>query len=101
LRYVRNKICVECVKEWGKKSRTKPEYKKHRREYDKNKTEEQKLAFKQYHAEWTLSVDHNHVTNKVRALLCDDCNVGIGTLGENPERLEAAAAYLRHHSKGG
>lgn len=46
-----------------------------------------------------LSVDHDHKTNVVRQLLCDDCNVGIGTLGEDVGRLEAAAAYLRRHGK--
>lgn len=42
-------------------------------------------------------VDHNHVTRKVRAILCSGCNMGIGHLGDDPARCEKAAAYLRKH----
>jgi hypothetical protein len=47
-----------------------------------------------------LSVDHCHSTGKVRELLCNRCNVGIGRLGDSIELLEAAAAYLRRHASG-
>jgi Recombination endonuclease VII len=41
-----------------------------------------------------LHVDHDHVTGKVRSLLCSDCNRGIGFLRENSEMLQRAALYL-------
>lgn len=40
-------------------------------------------------------VDHNHDTGKVRGLLCDSCNRGIGLLKDNPEYLLKAASYLK------
>ena len=39
-------------------------------------------------------IDHHHVTNRVRGLLCKHCNVGIGMLKDSSEICAAAAAYL-------
>lgn len=41
-----------------------------------------------------LAVDHNHATGKIRGLLCDACNLGIGKFKDSPEKLRAAAAYI-------
>lgn len=43
-----------------------------------------------------LHIDHDHETGKVRGVLCHSCNVLIGHAEDDPARLEAAAAYLRH-----
>jgi hypothetical protein len=42
-----------------------------------------------------LRIDHDHVTGRVRGLLCHNCNVTLGLLKDSPERLEALASYLR------
>ncbi len=46
-----------------------------------------------------LNIDHNHVTQKIRALLCSNCNTALGKFKDSPELLEKAAAYLRRHGK--
>ena len=59
-----------------------------------------------------LAVDHDHSCcprvssgsrktcgNCVRALLCDQCNRGIGLLGDNVDRLLAAAEYIERWTK--
>jgi hypothetical protein len=46
-----------------------------------------------------LSVDHNHVTQKVRSLLCDNCNSILGHSKENIEILNKVIDYLKIHNK--
>jgi hypothetical protein len=42
----------------------------------------------------TLCVDHCHKTEKIRGLLCRQCNRAIGLFGEDVEKLLAAVRYL-------
>lgn len=42
-----------------------------------------------------LAVDHCHTTEKVRGLLCTNCNLGLGNFKDNPELLNLAAEYLK------
>jgi len=41
-----------------------------------------------------LAVDHNHVTGKIRGLLCHPCNTAIGLLRDDKETLLKAIMYL-------
>jgi len=41
-----------------------------------------------------LNIDHDHKTGKVRGLLCAPCNRWIGRMGDDPERILQAVAYL-------
>jgi hypothetical protein len=47
-----------------------------------------------------LNVDHNHVTNKVRGLLCNSCNLAIGYMCDSVDSLQSAIKYLVAHSVG-
>lgn len=42
-----------------------------------------------------MVIDHRHATGHLRSAICCGCNTGIGLFQDNPETLEAAAAYLR------
>lgn len=44
------------------------------------------------------SVDHCHISGRVRALLCNKCNIALGILKDSPARLRCLADYLEAHS---
>ena len=61
-------------------------------------TQEGKCAIckkKQVEHKNALSVDHCHSTGKVRGLLCDKCNLGLGLFQDDVESLERAVYYLK------
>lgn len=45
-----------------------------------------------------LCVDHDHITGKIRGLLCNNCNRALGLLKDNTDILENAFNYLKSNS---
>jgi len=43
---------------------------------------------------WKMCIDHCHKTNKVRGILCNECNSGIGFLKDDSKLLQNAINYL-------
>jgi hypothetical protein len=60
-------------------------------EYDKMKKECSICRSKRI-----LHIDHDHLTGRVRGILCVNCNIGLGNFRDNIELLERAIIYLRY-----
>jgi len=43
-------------------------------------------------------IDHDHVTGRLRGLLCHHCNVALGHVRDDPARLLALATYLEMYN---
>lgn len=41
-----------------------------------------------------IQLDHNHTTNKIRGILCMNCNTALGNIKENLDILEAMKQYI-------
>jgi hypothetical protein len=44
----------------------------------------------------SLAIDHDHKTMKIRGLLCNRCNLGIGYLEDNVAFLKSAIEYINN-----
>lgn len=44
-----------------------------------------------------VAVDHCHKTGKVRGVLCKNCNIALGFMGDSVENLTKAIEYLKQH----
>lgn len=58
--------------------------------------EKPEIAFSKRHNKiYQLSIDHDHVTGKIRGLLCHACNKMLGIIDDDPVILLKAIHYLK------
>ena len=43
-----------------------------------------------------ICVDHDHKTKQVRKLLCNPCNLSLGLMQENPNKIKLLARYAEY-----
>lgn len=95
--------CVSKHKESRRDSKFKSRYGITLSEYNKKREEQNyKCGICETHEDnlkTRLFVDHNHDTEQVRMLLCQNCNTGIGQFKESIVRLDAAINYLKKFNK--
>ena len=46
-----------------------------------------------------VHVDHNHITDKIRELLCPPCNTFVGHIENKPNLIESIIKYLEKHNE--
>ena len=51
----------------------------------------------EYEFKTRFHVDHSHQTGEVRALLCVNCNHGVGAFFEDTKLLQKALNYIKKH----
>lgn len=49
----------------------------------------------------SLAIDHDHATGAIRALLCSNCNRGLGLFNDSVELLAKACEYVLYHERSG
>jgi len=107
----KSKICIACTKLkdaiWHEKNKERNRANKYRRIYGITIEDYEKLYKEQNNGcaicgvatdlKRRLSVDHDHITGKVRGLLCSNCNKAIGYLKDNISHLKNAIQYLEKY----
>ena len=71
---------------------------------EKNKMKDEqgnkcKICYRDFSSDVEPNVDHCHTSGKVRGLLCQQCNVGLGNFKDNPLELVKAAEYLKEQGE--
>lgn len=101
-----HKWCNDCKKEYNrelyaKRNKIERKYTNAKRNYNLSKDEfinlisskkcricDKKIAGRNIH------IDHDHKTQKIRGILCKNCNLGLGFFRDNKKFLKNAIGYL-------
>ena len=105
-KYGRGQVCKKCSAEYADKYRQENYNKVYAKKFNISEEEVQTLLEKHSceicgkapKAVKRNSIDHCHITGKVRGLLCDDCNTALGKFKDNPTIIQSAIDYLKKHA---
>ena len=104
----RCKVCAaEDTREWNKKNESDKRDRYLKRTYGISELEYEamllsqnnscKICYTEFSQSWGSDapvVDHCHTTGKVRGILCNECNRGLGYFHDNRQALLNAAKYI-------
>lgn len=112
----RHSNCKPCVNEWARNYRkTNPEFRKNHRFHTRRWALKTRYGLSVEDFEAMLSrqngrcaicgqsmndpmVDHCHTTGKIRGILCNRCNLGLGRFKDSVELVERALNYLKNYA---
>lgn len=96
-------------KKWREDNANRIEIRRLKRQYGLEVGELDKLVLEQnnrcaiccntFRSNKSRHIDHDHLAKKVRGVLCQKCNHGLGLFDDSPARLRAAAFYLDKAAK--
>jgi hypothetical protein len=55
-----------------------------------------KICSNEFKSSKDTHIDHCHNTNKVRGLLCNNCNMALGQFNDNTDNMDNAIIYLQN-----
>jgi len=101
--------CNTCLKEYYQKNRVEKLDYARTKKYGVDQEKFQQMKDAQDNAceicklpfvpEKTPHVDHCHTTNKVRGLLCNHCNRGLGGFRDSIKIMQSAQEYIKKYSE--
>lgn len=88
--------CREEHRNWANKNKDKVAFTKAKSAYGITKEEYDSLIRKCQicGSEKNLVIDHSHQSGRIRGMLCNSCNKGLGLFRDNPALLERASDYV-------
>lgn len=97
--------CVRCHKQWRRDHERRPKYYYSKSSNNVAKIDPETRLEMAENQGWSclicnqvverLYLDHCHETGKIRGLLCLQCNSGLGSFRDDPDRLASAIRYLQ------
>lgn len=91
-------LCAVCTKKAGifsRRTHIRQRYRMTPANFEQMREEqENKCKICREEFDGRIHIDHCHRTDRVRALLCQGCNVGLGNFRDNPAYLAEAIGYL-------